>query len=348
MRRRFKLLKAPSTGGGSDVTDYFDFTGVANGYILKYDSGSGLFEAVTPTAAFTSSAISDFTEAAQDAVFGAVADSSTIDFTYTDASNSFTAIVIDGSITYAKMQNVSATSRILGRRTAGAGSVEECTLTQVLDFVGSAAQGDILYRGASSWSRLGAGTSGHFLKTNGAAADPSWAAASGGGTSAGELVCFPVAAFSASPGGWAGYSVFSHFKGTRILRNATSIKVRINIAAGSMIFSGIVLRRTLKNSTTYVDSVAVTVGGSATPTLTSGATLTDAISVTVDSDHDYYFIMYVNPATLAGAQFNSATTDTTPNAITGQFQLGDHRADATCGVGMSISNIYGVDAYFTA
>lgn len=77
-----------------------------------------------------------------------------------------------------------ATSRIHGRATAGAGAGEELTLTQVLDLVGSAAQGDILYRGASSWTRLAAGTSGQYLKTQGAAADPVWAtvSASGGGS----------------------------------------------------------------------------------------------------------------------------------------------------------------------
>lgn len=37
------------------------------------------------------------------------------------------------------------------------------------------AQGDILYRNASAWVRLAAGTSGDFLKTNGAAANPEWA-----------------------------------------------------------------------------------------------------------------------------------------------------------------------------
>lgn len=77
-----------------------------------------------------------------------------------------------------------ATSRIHGRATAGAGAGEELTLTQVLDLVGSAAQGDILYRGASSWTRLGAGTSGQYLKTQGTGADPVWAtvSASGGGS----------------------------------------------------------------------------------------------------------------------------------------------------------------------
>lgn len=77
-------------------------------------------------------------------------------------------------ITYAKLQNVSATSRILGRKTAGAGDPEEVTLSELLDFVGSAAQGDILYRSASAWVRLAAGTAQNVLQTGGAAANPSW------------------------------------------------------------------------------------------------------------------------------------------------------------------------------
>lgn len=90
-----------------------------------------------------------------------------------------TADITADAVTYAKLQNLSATSRVLGRKTSGSGDAEECTLSEVLDFVGSAAQGDILYRGASAWTRLGAGTSGHFLQTQGAGANPQWAAGSG-------------------------------------------------------------------------------------------------------------------------------------------------------------------------
>lgn len=128
-------------------------------------------------------------ERAQDAVAGMIADSTTIDFTYNDAGNSFTASVIANSIanthlrqsgglsvvgrsanttgnvadivagaddrilrrvssvldfgqltvgmapddvwTYAKIQNVSAANRILGRITSGAGDIEELTAANV-------------------------------------------------------------------------------------------------------------------------------------------------------------------------------------------------------------------------
>lgn len=93
----------------------------------------------------------------------------------TVSSSGATWTIDNDVVTYAKMQNVSATSRVLGRKTASAGDTEECTLSEVLDFVGSAAQGDILYRGASTWTRLGAGTSGQYLKTQGSGANPVWA-----------------------------------------------------------------------------------------------------------------------------------------------------------------------------
>ena len=51
-----------------------------------------------------------------------------------------TTLTIDNdAVTYAKLQNVSATSRILGRASAGAGDVEELTGAQVLSIAGAAA-----------------------------------------------------------------------------------------------------------------------------------------------------------------------------------------------------------------
>jgi len=42
------------------------------------------------------------------------------------------------------------------------------------------AQGDVLYYNGTSWVRLGAGTSGQFLKTNGSGANPAWATVQAG------------------------------------------------------------------------------------------------------------------------------------------------------------------------
>jgi hypothetical protein len=82
--------------------------------------------------------------------------------------------IANDAVTYAKMQNISTQNRIIGRKTSGAGDPEECTLSQVLDMIGSPASGDILYRGASDWARLAKGSDGNILTL--ASGLPSWAA----------------------------------------------------------------------------------------------------------------------------------------------------------------------------
>lgn len=51
---------------------------------------------------------------------------------------------------------------------------------EILDQI-TATRGTVLYRGLLGWSALLPGTAGNFLKTNGAGADPEWAAGGGGG-----------------------------------------------------------------------------------------------------------------------------------------------------------------------
>jgi hypothetical protein len=91
-----------------------------------------------------------------------------------------TAGIGDGQVTYAKLQDVSATQRVIGRNTAGSGDAEEVTASQLLDWLGNT-RGSVLVRGAAGWAILAPGTSGHVLTSNGASADPSYQAPSGGG-----------------------------------------------------------------------------------------------------------------------------------------------------------------------
>ena len=68
-----------------------------------------------------------------------------------------------------------ATSKVLARKTTGAGSGEECSLSEVLDLIGSASRGDMLYRGASTWLQLGKGAAGQRIVQG--ANDPAWVTA---------------------------------------------------------------------------------------------------------------------------------------------------------------------------
>lgn len=84
-----------------------------------------------------------------------------------------------------------ATQIIAGAGLTGGGNLsQDRTLTAdeqaILDAI-STTQGAVLYRGASDWAALAPGTSGQFLKTNGAGANPAWASASAG-TFSGALV----------------------------------------------------------------------------------------------------------------------------------------------------------------
>lgn len=105
---------------------------------------------------------------------------------YTDAVSSVAGRT--GAVTLAVADIVAAaTAKLYGRKSASGGPGEEMSISEALDLIGSTAQGDIVYRGASGWARLAAGTAGHFLKTGGTGANPSWDAAAGGGSSDGEF-----------------------------------------------------------------------------------------------------------------------------------------------------------------
>jgi hypothetical protein len=102
---------------------------------------------------------------------GGVSDGDKGDVTVSSSGSVWT--IDAGAVTYAKLQDISATQRVLGRNSGGSGDAEEVTASQVLDWRTST-QGQVLYRGASTWDGLAVGTAGQVLTTGGAAANPSW------------------------------------------------------------------------------------------------------------------------------------------------------------------------------
>ena len=65
--------------------------------------------------------------------------------------------------------------------TVGTAQISDNSVTGAKIALGSDAQGDVMYYNGTDWVRLAAGTSGQFLKTNGAAANPAWASQAVGG-----------------------------------------------------------------------------------------------------------------------------------------------------------------------
>lgn len=92
-------------------------------------------------------------------------------------------------------------------------------VTDLLDAF-SSSRGAILYRGASAWLALAPGTSGQFLKTQGAGADPVWSAVSGsgGGLWGGAMSSLPTAAST-------GLSTWTNQGGASVADAATGITV---------------------------------------------------------------------------------------------------------------------------
>jgi hypothetical protein len=125
----------------------------------------------------------------------------------------------NNAVSYAEMQDISATQKVLGRNTAGAGDPEEVTASQVLDWI-SSTQGAVLYRGASGWVALAVGTDGQVLTTHGASANPTWTTAAGSG----DMVLASVQTVT-------GAKTFN--AGTLILAAGSTTAAQINFAAGT-------------------------------------------------------------------------------------------------------------------
>lgn len=94
------------------------------------------------------------------------------------------AITTSGTVSLAP----TAGSTLLANITGGTVAPVPITFSTLVDAVCGNSQGSVIYRGASTWSCLGAGTAGSMLQTNGAGAIPSWSAAALGGTQAANLV----------------------------------------------------------------------------------------------------------------------------------------------------------------
>jgi len=96
----------------------------------RSSSGAGVVEEIVCTAAGRA-ILDDADSTAQRTTLGlgGLATLSTVGAAQIDSNAITTAKITDANVTYAKIQNVTATDRLLGRSTAGAGVIEEITCT---------------------------------------------------------------------------------------------------------------------------------------------------------------------------------------------------------------------------
>jgi hypothetical protein len=144
------------TGLAADSVSNTELTNMAQATVKGRAAAAGTGDPQDLTAsqvktilALTSADLSDFTEAAQDAVLNAGTDSTTIDFTYNDGANTWTVTVIDDSISDAKLRNSGALS-VIGRAANSSGDPAD---------ISSSSNDTLLRRTASTlnWGQLTAG-----------------------------------------------------------------------------------------------------------------------------------------------------------------------------------------------
>lgn len=168
----------------------------------------------------------------------------------------------DGGITNAKLANM-ANHLIKARKAAGTGVPEDVSLSDVLDFLAST-QGDILFRGASSWKRLAVGAAGLFLKSQGAGADLVWATAGVGGTPtvrASNIQSSSNSSYTVTwPTGTVAGDVVLIFGGHGFgFNNPTNWTVLDNETGGN--FNGVVLAKVMTAADITAGSVTITTAG---------------------------------------------------------------------------------------
>lgn len=81
-----------------------------------------------------------------------------------------------GTITATALASGAVTSAAITDGTIATADVADNSVTGGKLAMGSDAQGDVLYYNGTDWARLGAGTLGQVLQTQGASANPTWAA----------------------------------------------------------------------------------------------------------------------------------------------------------------------------
>lgn len=130
-----KLVVPSAAGNPGGVADGWLWVDTTAGKLAVRVAGSTV---LVPLASEIGSSLTQ--EQVEDFVGAMFPDTSDMDWTYTDngaGAGTLAVVLKAGTVTYAQIQNVSATSRILGRKTGGAGSVEELTASDVRTILGT-------------------------------------------------------------------------------------------------------------------------------------------------------------------------------------------------------------------
>jgi hypothetical protein len=108
----------------------------------------------------------------------------------------------------------------------------------------------------------------------------------------GMNLVFPVANVS-STGSWSNYTTTTKMDARGMLRYSNGWQFNFVIDSGSADIGQAVIQQCLAGTTTIVNTVTVTWSGNPTPTLNAGENWCDQLTLFVDSDYDYYAMVFL-------------------------------------------------------
>lgn len=284
------ILKGSGTGGFSNATSGTDYAPATSGSSILKGNGAGGFSnaasgtdyapATSGTAILKGNGSGGFSAASGGTDYA--------NASHTHTQSDLTGLTTADSPQFTGINLGHATDTTLTRAAAGEMAVEGNQVPSP----GSVAQGDVLYYNGSTWARLGAGTSGQFLKTNGAGANPAWA---DGGSTVGTPVTSGTIGYGAGTGG--------------TVTQATSITtgVTLNKAAGAI---------TLYSSSTLgTDSVT-------SFTLTNSTIeATDVVIVNWKTNVTHRASIYVSAITSGSCKINMVNHDASTSLNVSSYVL---------------------------
>lgn len=164
-------FKGNNTGSTANSIDLTATQLTAELNAMVGDSGSGGTKGLAPAPASGDAAAGKFLKA--DGTWATVSGASggTVTSVATGTGLTGGPITGTGTISLATIANLNVLANITGGTAAPIAN----TLTAVIDAALGSTQGQILYRNASAWVVLAPGTTGQFLETQGASANPKWA-----------------------------------------------------------------------------------------------------------------------------------------------------------------------------
>lgn len=210
----------------------------------------------------------------------------------------------DGVTAYNSLSYISpklTQGQILARTSATAGVAQAASLSQILDFIGSATAGDLLYRGSSAWARLPASSDGNVLTMSGGL--PVWATSGTGGGAVSYLTSATVTGSAATTLSVTGLDLTTdqEYLVSILYKNASASTSSINLY-----FNGDTTDANYKRA-----------GMSSSATFTSNAPL---LGSTTAGGSDYWTGALRMEINSRPAFFGSAYKYTTTPALAGQSQ----------------------------